>query len=81
MKGDSIIVEPHHEKGRCGHRSHHPAQTGEYGSAVHDFRLRASQGAANRKLQRPSNRPLELHGISSVIFQQDDYFVYPPKTN
>jgi uridine kinase len=80
MKGDSIIVETHHRKAASGvipailpvleqsDRRFTISVAGQSGSGKSETATAIAQG-------------LEAHGINSVIFQQDDYFVYPPKTN
>jgi uridine kinase len=80
MKGDSIIVEEHHRKAAA------------FIAPVllpllqnHDRRFTISvagqSGAGKSETAMAIALELERHGIESVILQQDDYFVHPPKTN
>lgn len=80
MRGDTIIVEQHHRRAaseivpallpaiRKSDRKYAISVAGESGSGKSETAT-AIAGA------------LAAQGIDSVIFQQDDYFVYPPKSN
>jgi len=80
MKGDSIIVEAHHKKAASGIV---PAILPVLERS--DQRLTVSvagqSGSGKSETATAIAQALESHGIQSVIFQQDDYFVYPPRTN
>ena len=80
MKGDSIIVEPHHEKAAAGIV---PIILPKLANTDQRFTISVAgqSGSGKSETATAIAQALELHGISSVIFQQDDYFVYPPKTN
>lgn len=80
MQGDRIVIEPHHELAARGvdawlQKNALPGQArlvitvaGESGSGKSETAAALSESLARR-------------GIDSVIFQQDDYFVYPPRSN
>ena len=80
MRGDSIVVEEHHRRAAqkivpvllpvIKERGGQYALTvaGESGSGKSETAVAIADG-------------LEEQGIESVILQQDDYFVYPPKSN
>jgi len=80
MRGDAIVVEPHHEKAARGiceillPRLADDAQrfvltvAGESGSGKSEVAAAVSDMLAER-------------GIGAFVFQQDDYFVHPPKSN
>ena len=80
MKGDVIIVEKHHydaaqkivdyllSKVNEKDRSYVLSVAGESGSGKSET-AKAIAETFNKK------------GFTSLIFQQDDYFIYPPKTN
>ena len=80
MKGDSIIVEPHHEKAASGIV---PAILPllELSGQRFTISVAGQSGSGKSETATAIARALEPHGIKSVILQQDDYFVYPPKTN
>lgn len=80
MQGDSIIIEEHHRRAaeaalpiilplieKCNER-YTISVAGESGSG------KSETAAAIAEV-------LTKHGVKSIIFQQDDYFVYPPKSN
>ncbi|MDP6705053.1 MAG: hypothetical protein QF893_01820 [Alphaproteobacteria bacterium] len=80
MRGDTIIVEEHHRRAaaeivpallpriREAGRKYTISVAGESGSGKSETATAIADGLAEE-------------GIDSVIFQQDDYFVYPPKSN
>ena len=80
MKGDSIIVEAHHEKAAAGIV---PAILPVLEQSDQRFTISVAgqSGSGKSETATAIAQALEFHGIRSVIFQQDDYFVYPPKTN
>ena len=80
MKGDSIIVEEHHRKAASGivpvllpilKRS----------EQRYTISVAGQSGAGKSETAMAIAQALEASGIQSAIFQQDDYFVHPPKTN
>ena len=80
MKGDSIVVEPHHVKAAA-----------EIVPLIMpllvntDDRICLSvagqSGSGKSETATAIAQALKPHGYQSVIFHQDDYFVHPPKTN
>lgn len=80
MKGDSIIVEAHHVKAAQGAATimlpEIKKMKGKYTISV-----AGESGSGKSEIATALADELRAQGISSVIFQQDDYFVYPPKTN
>ena len=79
MKGDSIIVEKHHRKAAAAivpvllpHIER---------SARYTISVAGQSGAGKSETAMAIAQALEAAGIRSVILQQDDYFVHPPKTN
>ncbi len=80
MRGDKILVEVHHINAAkkilemllpqitASERKYTITVAGESGSGKSETALAIVN-------------VLEEKGIKSVIFQQDDYYVYPPKTN
>jgi len=81
MLGDKIVVKPHHTK----------AAEGVY-EKVRDRVVNAAgrvavtvageSGSGKSEIGSEIARIFkEKEGLESVIFHQDDYFIYPPKTN
>lgn len=80
MIGDKIIIKPQHYKAaekilriilkeiKDSKNRYAISIAGESGSGKSE----TAQALAEKLLE---------HGIKSAIFQQDDYFIYPPKTN
>ncbi len=80
MRGDTIIVEEHHRRAaaeivpallpalRRSGRKYTISVAGESGCGKSETAAAFADALAEQ-------------GIDSVIFQQDDYFVYPPKSN
>jgi uridine kinase len=80
MRGDKIIVEPHH---RDAAKAILPiilpnleATEGKYTLAV-----AGESGSGKSETATAIAELLAAQSVPSVIFQQDDYFVHPPKTN
>lgn len=80
MRGDKIIVEAHHEKaaGKIVEiiLPHIQSIEGKY-----SLNVAGESGSGKSEIATAIANELESHGIQSLILQQDDYFVYPPKTN
>ena len=80
MRGDSIVIEAHHVKAAGGivelvlpEIEKHP---GKY-----TITIAGESGSGKSETAEALAEALETAGKSCLIFQQDDYFVYPPKTN
>ena len=80
MKGDSIIVEEHHRKAASGIV---PVLLPILQNSKQRYTISVAgqSGAGKSETAMAIALALEAHRIESVIFQQDDYFVHPPKTN
>jgi uridine kinase len=80
MKGDSIIVEEHHRKAASGIVS---ALLPILENLNQRFTISVAgqSGAGKSETALAIAQALEAHGIESAIFQQDDYFIHPPRTN
>ena len=80
MRGDTIIVEAHHRKAAAFIlpliAPEIEASPGKYTISV-----AGESGCGKSEMARAIAEALAEQGISSAIFQQDDYFVYPPKSN
>ena len=80
MKGDIIIVEEHHRRAarKIVYRilSEIQAREGRYTIAIG-----GESGSGKSELAKAITEVLEEKGVRCGIYQQDDYYVYPPKTN
>ena len=77
MIGDKLIIEHHHTT-----RAHDICNTLE--ESVHKgftLTVAGESGAGKTELASEIVRLLKEGGIRSALLQQDDYFVFPPKTN
>ncbi len=77
MIGDKLVIEPYHtERG---------AEICELLKKQEPDRFCVSvageSGAGKTELASEITRQLKEQGVSAEIIQQDDYFVFPPKTN
>lgn len=80
MKGDKIIILPHHERAaRQAAEFMLPDLGGVSGPVV--ITVAGESGAGKSEIAEALAEVLAENGIKSAILQQDDYFVYPPKTN
>ncbi len=80
MKGDKIIVNEEHIKAASqiiGMLIDHI--TGSQDRFI--ITIAGESGSGKSEIATALADLLSGEGINSVIFQQDDYFVYPPKTN
>ncbi len=80
MKGDSIIIEAHHEAAAADIVSVIlPAL--EQLAGRFTISVAGQSGSGKSETATAIARALEPFSIESVIFHQDDYFIHPPKTN
>ena len=80
MKGDSIIVEEHHRKAASGIVPVLlPILQGS--KQRYTISVAGQSGAGKSETAMAIALALAEYGVESVIFQQDDYFIHPPKTN
>lgn len=80
MRGDSIVIEDHHRKAAAGTApcilDTLKTQDGRIGVTV-----AGESGSGKSEIAAALAEALEAEGTGCLILQQDDYFVYPPKTN
>jgi len=80
VKGDKIIVEPHHRNAAKAIMSliltAIEASGGKYALTV-----AGESGSGKSETATALADELATRGLPAVILQQDDYFVHPPKTN
>ncbi len=80
MHGDRIVIEAHHRRAA----SAIDAWLEQRGLPDADrlvLTVAGESGSGKSETAAALADALALRQIDSVIFQQDDYFVYPPKTN
>ncbi len=80
MRGDSIVIEPHHRKAAEG-IARFVLRTLDLTDGRIGVTIAGESGSGKSETAAALADVLAEQGIGSVIFQQDDYFVYPPKTN
>jgi uridine kinase len=80
MKGDVIIIQPHHEKAA---RAIADLVSSEVDSTSGCFvvTVAGESGAGKSEIAAALADALEKSAIRCTILQQDDYFIYPPKSN
>lgn len=80
MQGDSIIVEAHH---RDAARSILPLVLPRIEASQRRYAMTVAGESGSGKSETATAIAdlLAEHGLPSFIFQQDDYFVHPPRTN
>jgi uridine kinase len=80
MKGDSIIVEEHHRKAASGIV---PVLLPILQASKQRYTISVAgqSGAGKSETAMAIALSLAGHGFKSLIFQQDDYFIHPPRTN
>lgn len=80
MKGDKILVEEHHVKAAQQVLTIIlPQITGS--QEKYALNIAGESGSGKSEVATAIAEALAEKGIKSIILQQDDYFVYPPKTN
>ena len=80
MLGDSIVVEPHHRKAASDVVAL-LLPTLEGATDRHTISIAGQSGSGKSETAKALAEALAEYDIDSVILQQDDYFVYPPRTN
>ena len=79
MIGDKLVIEPHHTD-RAAEICDLIADRIEPGSRF-TLTVAGESGAGKSELAYEIYRLLNERGIKAGVLQQDDYFVFPPKTN
>lgn len=80
MRGDSIVIEAHHRKAAAGILPILLIRT-EGVAARHTVSIAGESGSGKSETAVALSEALVEHGIGAAILQQDDYFIYPPKSN
>lgn len=80
MKGDSVVVEAHHRKAAAGILPLLlPVLEGS--GERHTISIAGQSGSGKSETAVALAEALEEQGVHCDILQQDDYFIYPPKSN
>ncbi|MFP4321096.1 MAG: uridine kinase [Anaerolineales bacterium] len=80
MKGDIIIVEEHHRRAAEQIVPRLLPRIQAHATR-YTITVAGESGSGKSETAKALAEALEPHGIQSVIYQQDDYFIHPPKTN
>lgn len=80
MEGDRIVIEPHHEKAARAVDDWLEARDMPNDERI-VITVAGESGSGKSETAAALAEALGQRGVDSVIFQQDDYFVYPPKSN
>jgi uridine kinase len=80
MRGDTIIVEEYHRRAAAEIVPALLPRLRESGGK-YTISVAGESGSGKSETATAIADALSEEGIDSVIFQQDDYFVYPPKSN
>ncbi|MBS3744102.1 MAG: hypothetical protein KGY48_07120 [Wenzhouxiangellaceae bacterium] len=80
MHGDRIVIEPHHERA-AGAIDGWLQQRGLPGADRLVLTVAGESGSGKSETAAALAAALAARGVGSMIFQQDDYFVYPPRSN
>ena len=80
MRGDKLLVEEHHHRAAEQSLALLASEiTGGEGHFI--ITVAGESGSGKSEVAAALADALAARGIKSRIFQQDDYFVYPPQTN
>ena len=80
MQGDTIVIEPHHRQaGEAIAKMLLP--TINETDKPYTISVAGESGSGKSETAAAIAEVLEREGIRCIILQQDDYFVYPPKSN
>ena len=80
MRGDSIVIEAHHRKAARG-IAPIVLRTLASDQKRIGISIAGESGSGKSEMAAALAEVLAEHGVASVIFQQDDYFILPPKSN
>lgn len=80
MRGDSIVIETHHRKAAQG-IAPILRRTLEGNQRRIGISIAGESGSGKSETAAALAEVLAEQGVASVIFQQDDYFILPPRSN
>jgi len=80
MRGDQLVIEDHHRRAADG--LYDAVGAALKASPVRQvITIAGESGSGKSETAEALADILQDHGIKTVIFQQDDYFVHPPRSN
>ena len=80
MQGDTIVIEDHHHRAAICVAAKLLPEIQSF-DGKYTMTVAGESGAGKSEIAVAIGRHLEVAGIPCLILQQDDYFIYPPKTN
>lgn len=80
MEGDSIVIEDHHRRAAAS-ISQALIHTLQASPDRHAVTIAGESGSGKSETAAALKQALEATGIPALVLQQDDYFVYPPRSN
>ncbi len=80
MQGDSIVIEPHHRQAASEIAQALKSAIQQRQDRV-AITIAGESGSGKSETAAALKEALEAIGIVAVILQQDDYFIYPPRSN
>ena len=80
MQGDTIVIEDHHHRAAISVAAKLLPEIQSF-DGKYTLTVAGESGAGKSEIAVAIARHLEVCGIPCLILQQDDYFLYPPKTN
>jgi uridine kinase len=80
VRGDAIIVEQHHRRAGRGVTDHILPKLRKT-STRYTLSVAGESGSGKSETAQALAEELGKAGINCTILQQDDYFVYPPRSN
>ena len=80
MQGDTLVIEDHHHRAAICVAAKLLPEIQSF-DGKYTMTVAGESGAGKSEIAVAIGRHLEVAGIPCLILQQDDYFLYPPKTN
>jgi uridine kinase len=80
MQGDTIVIEEHHQRAADAIIPM-ILPTIEKSDSRYTISVAGESGSGKSEIAAALAEGLRKHNIDSIVLQQDDYFVYPPKSN
>ena len=80
MQGDAIVVEEHHRRAAHGVCEHILPDLRDPGRR-YVVTVAGESGSGKSETAQALAEELAKHDVACAILQQDDYFVYPPRSN
>ena len=80
MRGDKLVIKEHHVRA-AGQVAEVVLPEIKQTEGRYAITIAGESGSGKSETAESLKQALEKHGIQCFIFQQDDYFHYPPKSN